>query len=98
MSSFYVLMEYKRVIVKTLIELHAVIREEDSVADGLLYFKESMRPRETKIVLAAVAKLLEEADLQNDKNKVLRNLEMLIEASIEWFKQDVDKWIPNRQL
>jgi hypothetical protein len=96
-SSFYVLMEYKRVVVKTLITFWALLKEEATVADALTAAAAGFSAREPKLVLMALAELLTEGDLQNDKDKITRQVEMLIEASLLAFDRDVTEMIPHRQ-
>jgi hypothetical protein len=96
-SSFYVLMEYKRVLVKSLIELWGLVNEEDSLAEALHVFAEDMQPRKPKLILDAVATLLAEGDLVNDKTRALREIEMLIEASLVSFDKEVERLIDDRQ-
>ena len=95
-SSFYVLMEYKRVLVKSLIEFR-VLLEEDDLAAALHHFSQSMRPREPKLLLSVLAQLLAEHDLANDKRRCIKEIEMLIEASLEYFDSDIDGYIENMQ-
>jgi len=95
-SSFYVLMEYKRTIVKTLIEFFYIAKEEDTPADALRYYTETFSTRGPKIILNALAKLVGESDLANDKEKFLIKLEMLIESALRHFDNIVWNYVPNR--
>ena len=96
-SSFYVLMEYKRVVIKTLITLWGLIKEEASVGDALKTCAASLSARGPKFVLMAIAELVNEDDLKNDKEKILRQVEMLIDSSLVAFERDVAQFIENRQ-
>jgi hypothetical protein len=96
-SSFYVLMEYKRAVVKTLITLWALVKEEPTVGDALKVCAAGFESRAPKFVLMAIAELLNEGDLYNDKDKILRHLEMLIDSSLVAFDRDVAEMIQNRQ-
>jgi len=90
-------MEFKRRVVKTLIEFHAVLDDENSLGDALHHFSEGFASRRDKIILRALGTLVNETDLASDKNKALKHFEMLIEAAIEGFEASVDGWINNRQ-
>jgi hypothetical protein len=95
-SSFYVLMEYKRSVVKTLIDLYFVAKEEKTPSDALHYFQEGFRTRQNKIVLSAVATLLEDSGIANDKLRFLVKLETLIFGSFQYFHDLIDKYIENK--
>lgn len=95
-SSFYVLMEYKRSVIKTLIDLYFVAKEEKTPSDALHYFQEGFRTRQNKIVLSAIATLLEDSEIANDKLRFLVKLETLIFGSFQYFHDLIDKYIENK--
>lgn len=95
-SSFYVLMEFKRSVVKTLIDFHSVILEEGSVNGALDFYANRFNPREIKCVLSAISKLLAESDLQNDQEKFVIRLRRLIYQSVEDFNILVGHFVTNR--
>jgi hypothetical protein len=95
-SSHYVLMEYKRSVVKTLIDLYFVTLEEDTPSDAIQYFSQGFRPRETKLVLSALGKLIEEADIANDKEKFLLKLRTFIAGALQFFDDHVDEYVTNK--
>ncbi len=90
-------MEYKRAVVKTLITLLGLVNEEPSVGDAFKVCAASFKSREPKFILMALGELLNEGDLNNDKDKILRYIEMLIESSLVAFDRDVAELIQNRQ-
>ena len=94
-SSFYVLMEYKRSVVKTLIDLYFVTLEEDTPSDALNYFAEGFRQRETKIILSAIAEFLKEPDIANDKEKFLIKLETWIHSALVYFDTLIYEYVDN---
>jgi len=47
-SSFFVFYEFKRCVVKTLINLYYAVLEEESPADAFSYYKEKFQIREIK--------------------------------------------------
>ncbi len=93
-SSHYVRMEYKRSVVKTLIDLYHVALEEDSPSDALTFFSQSYKIREAKTVLSAVGELAKEPDILNNKEKFLIKLQMLI-ASAERHLDNVVEFVKN---
>src|SRR4030042_4974343 len=95
-SSFYVLMEYKRSVVKTLIDLYFVAKKEKTPSDALHYFQEGFKTRQNKIILSAIATLLEDSEIANDKVKFLVKLETLIFGSFQYFHDLIDKYIENK--
>lgn len=95
-SSFYVLMEYKRSVVKTLIDFYFVAKEEKTPSDALHYFQEGFKTRQNKIILSAIATLLEDSEIANDKLRFLVKLETLIFGSFQYFHDLIDKYIENR--
>jgi len=90
------LMEYKRSVVKTLIDLYFVAKEEKTPSDALHYFQEGFRTRQNKIVLSAIATLLEDSEIANDKLRFLIKLETLIFGSFQYFHDLIDKYIENK--
>ncbi len=95
-SSFYVLMEYKRSVVKTLIDFYFVAKEEKTPSDALHYFQEGFKIRQNKVVLGAIATLLEDSEIANDKQKFLIKLEILIMGSFQYFYDTINKFIENK--
>jgi len=95
-SSFYVLMEYKRSVVKTLIDLYFVAKEEKTPSDALHYFQEGFRTRQNKIILSAIATLLEDSEIANDKSRFLVKLETLVLGSLQFFQDLIDQYIENK--
>lgn len=95
-SSFYVLMEYKRSIVKILIDLYFVALEEDTPSDAIHYFSEGFKTRENKLVLSAIAEFLKEPDIANDKEKFLIKLETWIAAALEHFDALIEGYVENK--
>lgn len=95
-SSFYVLMEYKRSVVKTLIDLYFVALEEDTPADAIKYFSEGFKPRDTKVVLSAIAEFVREDDIAKDKEKFLIKLETFIAGALEHFDVLIDGYVENK--
>lgn len=95
-SSFYVLMEYKRSVVKTLIDLYFVAREERTPSDALHYFQEGFKIRQTKVILSAIATLLEDSEIANNKQKFLIKLETFIFGSFQSIYDLIDKFIENK--
>ena len=74
-------MEYKRSVVRTLINLYFVAREEDNPTEAIRFFSQTAagyKPREVKLVLEAIAGYLSEADARTDKASFLTKLEMWI--------------------
>lgn len=89
-TSFFVFYEFKRRVVKTLINLYYMVQEEESPADALSYYMQVSRSiRETKIVLGAVSALLSEGDLRNDKQSSLDAIEILINGSLQDFHDSI---------
>lgn len=80
-SSQYVKMEYKRSVVKTLVDIYYVTCEEDTPSDVMNYFAESFKIREVKLVLSAIAALTNEPDIVNNKEKFLVKLQTLIASA-----------------
>jgi hypothetical protein len=96
-TSFFVFYEFKRRVVKTLINLYYAVQEEESPADALSYFMQVSRSiREIKIVLGAVSTLLSRDDLRNDKRKSLAALEILINDSLQDFLDSIKDFAPNQ--
>ena len=95
-SSFYVLMEYKRSVLKTLVDLYFVASEENTPSDALHYFSQGFKPRETKIVLDAIAELSKEPDIINDKKRFLIKLETLILAANQYFEDLIEGYVENK--
>lgn len=96
-TSLYVLMEYKRLIVKTLIEFYYVVKEEDSPGEALSYYTETFSNRGPKVIISALGQLVAESDLTNDKEKFLLKLETLIESAIRHLGNLVSsKFVPNK--
>jgi hypothetical protein len=80
-SSQYVRMEYKRSVVKTLIDMYYVALEEDTPSDVIKWFSQSYKIREAKTVLSAIGELANQEDVRNNKEKFLVQLQMLIESA-----------------
>ena len=95
-SSFYVLMEYKRSVVKTLIDLYFVAKEEKTPSDALHYFQESFKVRQIKVILSAIATLLEDSEIANNKQKFLIKLETFIFGCFQFVYELIDKFIENK--
>jgi hypothetical protein len=95
-SSYYVLMEYKRSVLKTLIDLYFVASEENTPSDALHYFSQGFKTRETKIVLDAIAELSKEPDVINDKKRFLVKLETLILAANQYFEDLIEGYVENK--
>ncbi|MEW6584966.1 MAG: hypothetical protein AB1442_05065, partial [Nitrospirota bacterium] len=83
-------------MVKTLIDLYFVAKEEKTPSDALHYFQEGFRTRQNKIVLSAVATLLEDSEIANDRLRFLVKLETLIFGSFQYFYDLIDKYIENK--
>jgi len=93
-SSHYVLMEYKRSIIKTLIEIFYVAKEEENPSDVLSVYSEKFG-RKTKTALSFISALLRESDLENDKDKFLLKIETYIELAVNHFDSFIDYYIDN---
>jgi hypothetical protein len=83
-------------VVKTLIDLYFVAKEEKTPSDALHYFQEGFKIRQNKIVLSAIATLLEDSEIANDKQKFLIKLETLIFGSFQFFYDLINKYIENK--
>jgi len=90
------LMEFKRSVVKTLIDLYFVAKEEKTPSDALHYFQEGFRTRQNKIILSAIATFLEDSEIANDKLRFLVKLETLILGSFQYFQDLIDQYIENK--
>jgi len=96
-TSKFVFYEFKRRVVKTLINLYYLVQEEETPADALSYYAQaSYSIREIKIVLEAVSFLLSQDDLRNDKQKSLANIELLIITSLQNFRDSVKDFVENK--
>jgi len=96
-TSFFVFYEFKRRVVKTLINLYCVIQEEESPAYALSYFMQASRSiRETKIVLGAISALLSQDDLRNDKRSSLDAIEILISDSLQDFYDSIAGFVTDQ--
>ncbi len=96
-SSFFVLLEYKRSVLLTLIELYFVSLEEDTPQDALAYLSETYSSRKPKIILNAIGEMLKDEELSNDKDKFLITLELLIASVAQRFEDLIGKnFITNR--
>lgn len=94
-SSHYVLMEYKRRVIKTLIDIYSVAKEEDSPGEVLKYFGDSYSPRVPKFFLSALGELIKEEDISNNKKKFILKLENFIEATYYAFETLIQGFIEN---
>jgi len=94
-TSFFVFYEFKRSVIKTLIELYFLV-EEEGAADAIASYKENFKTRENGIVLGAISRLLVEEDISNNKLKALSNLEALILNSLRDFKSIVKEFVENK--
>ena len=98
-SSFYVLMEYKRSVIRTLIDLYFVAREEDTPRDAIKFFSQGpkgFKPRESKLVLDAIAEFVNEPDILDDKDKFLIKLKMWITSALIHFDEIVYGYVDNK--
>ncbi len=95
-GSYYVLMEYKRSVVKTLIDLYFVAKEEKTPSDAVHYFQERFQVRQIKVILSAIATLLEDSEIANNKQKFLIKLETFIFGCFQSVYELIDKFIENR--
>lgn len=95
LSSHYVLMEYKRRVVKTLIDIYSVAKEEDSPSEVLKYFGESYSPRVPKFFLSALGELIKEEDISKNKKKFILKIENFIEATYNVFETLIQGFIEN---
>jgi hypothetical protein len=95
-SSYYVLMEFKRSVVKTLIDLYFVVLEENNPGDALLYFSEGFMIRQNKIILSAIGEWLKESDIANDKKRFLLKLETLIVETFQYLDDIIIGYVENR--
>jgi hypothetical protein len=96
-TSFFVFYEFKRRVIKTLIDFYYVLQEEDTLADALKYYNQtSYKPRGTKIIVDALAVLLSDDDLRNSKSKALANIEMLIVFSLQNFRDSIKGFVQNK--
>lgn len=94
-TSFFVLYEFKRSVIRTLIELYFLI-DEEGPADAIATYKDNFRTRENGIVLGAVSRLLAEGDVSSNKLKALTNLEALILNSLQDFRSMLKEFVENK--
>lgn len=95
-TSFYVQMEFKRLVVKTLIDFYYVAKEEDTASAALQVWNQTFEARGLKIVVGAIAQLIAEGGLENDKDKFLVKLTMLIEAALVSFDTILPNFVKNQ--
>lgn len=94
-TSFFVFYEFKRSVIRTLIELYFLVDEEGPV-DAIATYKDNFRTRENGIVLGALSQLLAEGDVSSDRFKALANLEALILNSLRDFQSMVKIFVENK--
>ena len=95
-TSFFVFYEFKRCVIKTLIELYFQVLEEDQPSDAIAYYKENFSNRENKIVIGAISALISNEDLTNNKLKFLINLERLILDILEQMGNSIKEFVSNQ--
>lgn len=95
-TSLFVFYEFKRSVVKTLIELYFQVLEEDQPSDAIAYYKENFSNRENKIVIGAISDLISNEDLANNKLKFLINLERLILDILEQMSNSISEFVSNQ--
>lgn len=94
-TSFFVSYEFKRSVIRTLIEWYYLVKEEGP-ADALYTYKESFKPRENSIIVGAIASLLARGDVSSSKLKALSSLEALILSSLQDFQSMVKEFVENK--
>ena len=94
-TSFFVFYEFKRSVIRTLIELYFLVDEEGPV-DAIATYKDNFKTRENGIILGAISRLLAEGDISSNKQKALANLEALILNSLQDFRSMVNDFVDNK--
>jgi len=95
-TSYFVLYEFKRCVIQTLINLYFTVLEEDTPSDAFAYYMTNFRDRENKIILGAIGSLIYESDLSKNKSKLLSTIETLIYSSLQEFNDSITDYIENR--
>ena len=95
-TSFFVFYEFRRCVIKTLIELYFQVLEEDQPCDAIAYYKENFSNRENKIVIGALSALISNEDPANNKLKFLINLKRLILDILEEMGNSISEFVNNQ--
>ena len=90
LCSNYVLMEYKRGLMKGLILFYSVVKEEQKLEDAYVRFSNMYSGREKSILLGLTGVLIKQNYIKRNKNQLLRRLERYLDWElIDTFEEGI---------
>jgi len=94
-TSYYVLMEFQRGVILTLIEFYFSVKDEGNFNDALIAFAQKYQVRPVKVMLMSLNKLISQKNIKQELNRTLFTIKNFIIDVLAEFDNSFRQYVPD---